>query len=42
MLVHQGAASFRIWTKMRAPIEVMIKATLENLTESNTFEEEEN
>jgi shikimate dehydrogenase len=31
MLVHQGAASFRIWTKMRAPIEVMIKATTEKL-----------
>jgi shikimate dehydrogenase len=42
MLIHQGAASFRIWTKMRAPIEVMIKATTEKLTKSNTFEEEEN
>ncbi len=31
MLVHQGAASFEIWTGKKAPIEVMIKAAQEKL-----------
>jgi shikimate dehydrogenase len=31
MLVHQGAASFEIWTGVSAPIEVMMKAALEEL-----------
>jgi len=31
MLVHQGAASFEIWTGMKAPIEVMMKAAIEEL-----------
>jgi shikimate dehydrogenase len=26
MLVYQGAASFRVWTGMEAPVEVMLKA----------------
>jgi shikimate dehydrogenase len=26
MLVHQGAASFEMWTGMRAPVEVMMAA----------------
>jgi len=31
MLVHQGAASFEIWTGMKAPIEVMMKAAIGEL-----------
>jgi len=31
MLIHQGAASFEIWTGVKAPIEVMMKATEEEL-----------
>ena len=29
MLVHQGAASFEIWTGVKAPVNVMMKAALE-------------
>jgi shikimate dehydrogenase len=31
MLVHQGAASFEIWTDKKAPIEVMMKVATEKL-----------
>ena len=31
MLIHQGAASFEIWTGVKAPIEVMMKAAEEEL-----------
>ncbi|HIE19013.1 TPA: shikimate dehydrogenase [Candidatus Bathyarchaeota archaeon] len=31
MLIHQGAASFEIWTEVKAPIEVMMKAAEEEL-----------
>jgi shikimate dehydrogenase len=31
LLVHQGAASFEIWTGVKAPIEVMMDAALEEL-----------
>lgn len=31
MLVHQGAASFEIWTGMRAPVRVMMRAARERL-----------
>ena len=31
MLIHQGAASFEIWTGIKAPIEVMMKAAEEEL-----------
>jgi len=31
MLVHQGAASFEIWTGTKAPIEVMMKAAIGEL-----------
>ncbi len=34
MLVHQGAASFEIWTGVSAPIEVMMKAALGGLAEA--------
>jgi len=33
MLVHQGAASFEIWTGRKAPIEVMRNAALDSLKE---------
>jgi len=33
MLVYQGAASFEIWTKHRAPVEVMKQAVLDRLSE---------
>lgn len=32
MLIYQGAASFEIWTKTQAPVEVMRKAALEQLS----------
>jgi shikimate dehydrogenase len=32
MLIYQGAASFEIWTGLEAPVEVMRKAVLNNLT----------
>ena len=32
MLVHQGAASFKLWTGKEAPIDVMFKAAQEALT----------
>ncbi len=32
MLIHQGAASFEIWTRHKAPIEVMRKAILEKIS----------
>jgi len=35
MLVHQGAASFEIWTGEKAPIEVMMKAAADKLKEKN-------
>ena len=31
MLIHQGAASFEIWTGVKAPIHVMMKAAEEEL-----------
>lgn len=31
MLIYQGAASFEIWTKTQAPVEVMRKAALQQL-----------
>jgi len=31
MLVYQGAASFRIWTKMEPPVEVMEKVVRDAL-----------
>jgi len=31
MLIHQGAASFEIWTGLKAPIEVMRKAALKKI-----------
>ncbi|MCW4027041.1 MAG: shikimate dehydrogenase [Candidatus Bathyarchaeota archaeon] len=31
MLVYQGAASFEIWTERKAPVNVMIKAAMEEL-----------
>jgi shikimate dehydrogenase len=34
MLVHQGAASFEIWTGCKAPVEVMRKAALQQLKEA--------
>ncbi|MDH5795825.1 MAG: shikimate dehydrogenase [Candidatus Bathyarchaeota archaeon] len=34
MLVHQGAASFEIWTGVSAPIEVLMKAALGGLAEA--------
>jgi len=33
MLIHQGAASFEIWTGFRAPIEVMREAALKKIRE---------
>jgi len=33
MLVHQGAASFEIWTGKKAPIDVMMETTKEKLRE---------
>jgi len=36
MLVHQGAASFKIWTGKAAPIEVMRKAALNKLEGAQT------
>jgi shikimate dehydrogenase len=32
MLIYQGAASFEIWTGQKAPVQVMRKAALEQLT----------
>lgn len=34
MLVHQGAASFEIWTGVKAPIEAMMKAAARELAET--------
>ena len=34
MLVHQGAASFEIWTGVKAPIEAMMKAAKTELAET--------
>jgi shikimate dehydrogenase len=34
MLIHQGAASFEIWTGRSAPVEVMRKAALQKLKEA--------
>jgi shikimate dehydrogenase len=31
MLVHQGAVSFKIWTGMDAPVEIMIEAALKKI-----------
>jgi len=31
MLVHQGAASFEIWTETKPPVAIMMKAALEDL-----------
>ncbi len=32
MLIHQGAASFEIWTGQPAPVDAMRKAVLEELS----------
>jgi shikimate dehydrogenase len=32
MLVYQGAASFRLWTGLEAPVEVMFQAARKALT----------
>jgi shikimate dehydrogenase len=34
MLIHQGAASFEIWTGRKAPLEVMRQAALSRLASS--------
>jgi shikimate dehydrogenase len=34
MLIHQGAASFEIWTDRSAPVEVMRRAALQKLVEA--------
>jgi len=31
MLIHQGAASFKIWTGVEAPVDVMMKAAEEEI-----------
>lgn len=36
MLIHQGAASFEIWTGRRAPIKIMKDAILRRLMEENS------
>ena len=36
MLLHQGAASFKIWTEQTAPIEVMRAAALKKIGEGAT------
>jgi shikimate dehydrogenase len=38
MLVYQGAASFKIWTDHRAPIEVMKRAVLNKIRSCNRIE----
>ncbi|MEM3716234.1 MAG: shikimate dehydrogenase [Candidatus Bathyarchaeia archaeon] len=35
MLIHQGAASFEIWTGVKAPIEVMREAALKKIRETH-------
>lgn len=35
MLIHQGAASFEIWTGLKAPIEVMREAALRKIRENH-------
>jgi len=40
MLVHQGAASFEIWTAKKGPIGVMTKAAMEELGRRRTHIEE--
>ena len=35
MLVYQGAASFKLWTKIEPPIDLMEKAVMEALTRSS-------
>ena len=35
MLIHQGAASFEIWTGQKAPIEVMRNKILEELSNAS-------
>jgi len=37
MLVHQGAASFKIWTNHEAPVKVMKKAVLNKLLELGAY-----
>ncbi|MEM3134751.1 MAG: shikimate dehydrogenase, partial [Candidatus Bathyarchaeia archaeon] len=37
MLIHQGAASFEIWTGMRAPVEVMKEAALKKMREAEGY-----
>lgn len=36
MLIHQGAASFEIWTGQQAPIKIMKEAVLQKLMEENS------
>jgi shikimate dehydrogenase len=38
MLIHQGAASFKIWTGKSAPIEVMRKAALNKLSSTGGYQ----
>ncbi|MEM2913318.1 MAG: shikimate dehydrogenase [Candidatus Bathyarchaeia archaeon] len=45
MLIHQGAASFKIWTGMEAPVEIMMDAALKRIKQlkgsaSNNVEED--
>ena len=37
MLIHQGAASFELWTGQKAPIEVMKHAALKQLSAGAVF-----
>lgn len=36
MLIHQGAASFEIWTGMKAPVEIMMDAALKRIKQSKS------
>jgi shikimate dehydrogenase len=36
MLVHQGAVSFKIWTGMTAPVEIMMEAALKRIRRLNS------
>jgi len=33
MLVHQGAVQFELWTSMKAPVEIMRRAVLDELSD---------
>ncbi len=36
MLIHQGAVSFKIWTGMKAPVEIMMDAALKKIKQSES------